>query len=427
MKNPKLHVILPTLGSAGDVHPVIGLSLKLQERGHRATIVTNPFFQEQIESLGIGFLPVGTIEEARALMAHPDLWHANRGFYLIADRVITPSLEPIYEAIAANAGPNTVVAASPISLGARIAYDKLGVPFASVCLQPSVIRSLVDGGKMGQIRLSPTHPMWFKRALLNLIDWAIIDRKLRGPLNQFRAKLGLKPIDHVFREWMHSPQLVIGFFPEWFAPPQPDWPRNTHCVGFPLWDAAGHAPVPDDAEKFLNEGEPPVIFTPGSAAATRHAFFEESVVAARDLGIRAMMVTNFAEQLPADLPANVRAFGYLPFSEVLPRAALLVHHGGIGTTAQTFKAGIPHIVVPNGHDQFDNAWRVERLRLGVEIRATKYKARRVAEAINGLLSDNDLKRRCRDYASRIDSERSITAACELIEGIGYSQESAAGN
>jgi rhamnosyltransferase subunit B len=231
----------------------------------------------------------------------------------------------------------------------------------------------------------------------------------------------------VFREWMHSPQLVIAFFPEWFARPQPDWPANTHCVGFPLWDAAGHAPIPNDAEKFLKEGEPPVIFTPGSAAATRHKFFEESVIAAKELGIRAMLVTNFAEQLPDNLPPDVRPFGYLPFSEVLPRASLLVHHGGIGTSAQTIKAGIPHIVVPNGHDQFDNAWRIEQLKLGVEIPATEYGSRRVADAITGLLSDEGLKDRCRACADKIDSEASFNRACELIERIGLGRESAAAN
>ena len=77
-----------------------------------------------------------------------------------------------------------------------------------------------------------------------------------------------------------------------------------------------------------------------------HRYFEESVAAARALGVRAMLVTNFPEQVPADLPSHVKTFGYLPFSDLLPHAAMLVYHGGIGTLAQTIKAGIPHLVVP---------------------------------------------------------------------------------
>src|SRR5947208_15334140 len=130
----KLDILLPALGSAGDVHPVIGLSLALQARGHRATIITNPFFQERIESLGLGFVPVGTIESAKAITANPDLWHPKRGFHLIAREMVLPAIEPIYNAVAARAGRDTVVPASSICFGGRIAHDKLGIPFASVHL-----------------------------------------------------------------------------------------------------------------------------------------------------------------------------------------------------------------------------------------------------------------------------------------------------
>ena len=113
----------------------------------------------------------------------------------------------------------------------------------------------------------------------------------------------------------------------------------------------------------------------------------------------------------------MRTFGYLPFSEVLPRAAMLVYHGGIGTLAQTIKAGIPHLVVPNGHDQFDNAFRIEGLGLGRSIPQTAYRARAVVKAIRGILDDSTLLARCRDHAQRIDSNAALTRACELIESL----------
>jgi rhamnosyltransferase subunit B len=413
-----LHVLLPTLGSAGDVHPVIAIALAMQARGHRATILTNPYFQEQIQGLGIGFLPVGTKDMAEQLLNNPDLWHPRRGFHVIAEKVMLPSIQPIYNAIAQNAKPGAIVAASGISFGARIAHDKLGVPLATVHLQPSLMRSEFDSGMFGNVRISASQPRWFKKAIFGFVDWIAVDRKLRVPINQFRAGLGLSPIDHVLRDWLHSPQLVIGLFPEWFAPRQPDWPRNLHCVGFVLWDAACHAEVPPEAEEFLTAGDPPVIFTPGSAAATLHRFFDESVKAVKNLGIRAMMVTNFPEQLPRELPSKVKQFGYLPFSEVLPRAAMLVYHGGIGTMAQTIKAGVPHLVVPNGHDQFDNGFRIEKLKLGRSIPATKYNASKVEQSIRTLLSDSTLKGHSADYATRIDSQASLTRVCELLEQLG---------
>src|SRR6185436_19239976 len=225
-----------------------------------------------------------------------------------------------------------------------------------------------------------------KRAFFRFADWFLIDRTLKGPVNEFRATLGLPPVDRLMHRWLHSPQLVIGFFPDWFATPQPDWPPETHLVGFPLWDS-GDRTMPSDAREFLETDEPPIVFTAGSAAATLHRYFHESVAAARELGARAMLVTNFPEQVPTDLPSHVKTFGYLPFSELLPHAAVLVSHGGIGTLAQTIKAGIAHLVVPNGHDQFDNAWRIEQLGLGRGIPQTQYRANRVAAAVRAILAD----------------------------------------
>jgi rhamnosyltransferase subunit B len=414
--NRSLHVLLPTMGSAGDVHPFIALGAALRARGHRATILTNPIFQDLIETQGIGFLPVGTAAQANAAIANPELWHLRKGFKVIA-QVIVPAIAEIYRLIERHSDDRTVVAFSSLAFGARVAQEKLGVPSASVHLQPSVIRTLADQGMMGNVRLSASRPTWFKQGLFRLIDVLILDRRIKEPLNALRAALGLTPVDRVMHRWLHSPQLVIAFFPEWFAAVQPDWPANTHTVGFPLWDADGEVAPLAEAEEFLNAGAAPIIFTPGSAGSTMHRFFKESVKAAQELGLRAMLVTNYPEQAPKYLPPNIKVFGYLPFSQVLPRAALLVYHGGVGTLAQGIKAGIPHLVVPHGYDQFDSGWRIEQLGLGRSIPQSSYRARRVARTMEGILRDSTSAQRRSEFASRIDSADALTRACKLIEGM----------
>ena len=415
-RKPALHVLLPTMGSAGDVHPFIALGMELKARGHRATILTNPIFQELIEAQGLGFLAVGTAEEANTAIANPELWHLRKGFSVIA-QVIVPAIAEVFSLIERHADPSTVVAFSSLAFGARLAQEKLGVPSASVHLQPSVIRTFADQGMMGNIRLAASRPLWFKRGLFRLIDALILDRRLKAPVNELRARLGMRPVDRVMHRWMHSPQLVIAFFPEWFAAPQPDWPANTHAVGFPLWDADGEAAPLAEAEEFLAAGEAPIIFTPGSAGSTMQRFFRESVKAAQHLGLRAMLVTNYPEQVPAKLPPSIRVFGYLPFSQVLPRAALLVYHGGVGTLAQGIKAGIPHLVVPHGYDQFDSGWRIGQLGLGSSIPETRYRAGRVVRAVECILDDAAAPQRRAAYAARIDSQGAVARACTLIEGL----------
>ena len=414
----RLDILLPTIGSAGDVHPVIELGTALQRRGHRATIVTNPWFEQQVRDGGLGFVPMGTVEEAEATISDPRLWHATKSFDCIVERAIVPNIGRLYRIIEERRGPDTIVAASGMCFGARIAQDKLGVPTATVHLQPAMLRSLVDGGRQGRLRVDDHVPRLLKRTVFWLVDKGWIDRRLAPPINTLRASLGLAPVQGIFKSYVQSPQLVMGLFPGWFGPVQPDWPPNTHIVGFVLHDDRSRRTIGADVQEFLAAGPPPLLFTPGSAAATLGEFFRQSVEACRIGGFRALLVTNYPEQLPHDLPPTVQAFSYLPFGEILPQCAALVYPGGIGTLAQAIHAGIPHLIVPHGHDQPDNAFRIERLGLGTSIYPEKYKAPRVADALTRLLGSSDVQNRCAKFRQKIDSGDALDRACDLLERLG---------
>jgi UDP:flavonoid glycosyltransferase YjiC (YdhE family) len=412
-----LRILLPTIGSSGDVHPVIELGRALKARGHGVTIVTNDIFSGQIGANGLEFVPLGTKHEAETLMRDPRLWHPRKGFGSIVELAILPNIARLYGIIAERRGPGTVVAATTLCLGARVAQEKLGVPTATIHLQPSVLRSHFDNGKLWHLDMGPGMPRPIKRALFWLMDTIYAERTICPELNGFRAGLGLAPVSGVFSRYIHSPQLVLGLFPQWYAPPQPDWPRNTHLTGFVLHDAGGTSEDHAQADAFLDGGPAPVLVTPGSAAMDRTTFFRRTVAACQKAGVRAMLVTNHAGQLPATLPPGIRAFPYLPFSRVLPRCAAIVYHGGIGTLAQAIKAGVPHLVVPNAHDQPDNGQRIERLGLGLTISQFGYGVGSATRAVTELMRSPEIRSRCRDFASRIDSRASLERACELIEGL----------
>ncbi len=413
-----MHILLPTIGSAGDVHPVLELGRALQRRGHQATVITNQYFEQQVRDTGVGFIAMGTIEEAEATLHDPRLWHPTKGFKYIVERAIIPNIARLYEIIREQRTPDTVVAASGFCLGAQVAREKLGVPLATVHLQPALLRSLVDSGMQGRIPMGAHMPRFAKRSLFWLLDILVADRVLAPSLNAVRAKLGLAPATRILQSYIHSPQLVLGLFPEWFAPRQPDWPPNTFTTGFVLYDAGERQELSAEVKNFLAAGPPPLMFTPGSAASTMDSFFRESVQACRITGHRAMLVTNFPDQLPRELPRGVQAFGYVPFSKLLPHCAALVYPGGIGTMAQAIRAGIRHLVVPHAHDQPDNALRLKRMGLGFSINPERYKAARLVPMLRELLGSSEIQRRCQEYAPRIDSEAAVERACELIEGLG---------
>lgn len=420
-----LDILLPTIGSAGDVHPVIALGKALAQRGHRATVITNPLFEQQVRESGLGFVALGTLQEAEEAIADPRLWHPTRSFDCVVERAILPNIERLYSILAERQNANTVVAASGMCLGARLAQEKLGIPMASVHLQPVLLRSLMDSGRQGRIPMGPGVPRFLKRSLFWSMDKFWIDRRMAPPLNSFRGRLGLAPVTHLFRDYIHSPQLVIGFFPEWYAAVQPDWPVNTHLAGFVLHDDSERQTVNAEVEEFLAAGPPPLVFTPGSAAATLKDFFRESVSACRMGGHRAMLVTNFPEQIRSDLPSHVRSFSYVPFSRILPRCAALIYPGGIGTMAQAIKAGIPHLVVPHGHDQPDNALRMQRLSLGLSVYPERFKAARITRMLHALLTQKSIRARCAEYAEKINSNAALHRACDLIEGLAVARRGVA--
>jgi UDP:flavonoid glycosyltransferase YjiC (YdhE family) len=411
-----MNILLPTLGSAGDVHPAIALATALKSRGHNVTIITNEYFGTQIEAAGVGFLELGTIAEAERIQADPRLYSATKCFEVVAEQVIIPSIERLYRILESHVTPDTVIVAASLCLGARVFHDKLGTPTATIHLQPVLMRTFHDGGRQGRhLLIDSSTPLWWKKFAHWAVDRFYVDRQLGPPLNRFRATLGLPPVNHIFGDWLHSPQLVLGLFPDWWGPVQPDWPAALRLTGFVLHDGAGHYEIPPRAEDFLASGPPPIVFTPGSAGSNLHGIFRESVAACRLTCHRGMLVTNWNEQIPPDLPPNVRHFPYLPFSQILPRCAALVHPGGIGTIAQAIRAGIPQLIVPHGNDQPDNALRLERLRLGLSIYPERYKAGRVARALHSLLDSPEIKANAVRYSATIHTDAALDQACDAIE------------
>jgi UDP:flavonoid glycosyltransferase YjiC (YdhE family) len=414
------------LGSAGDVHPNVGLAMALRQRGHEVLLVAPVVFRDLAERTGLEFAGVFTEEECTAALHDPDLWHPYRSFPVVARRLILPAMRPVYGIIEKNMKPGrTVVVAPGLAFGARIAQEKLGVPLASVHLQPVMLRSVIRPACFGFPDLLGHLPRPLRRLYLRAADRFLIDAYLAGETNAFRAELGLPPVRRLFDGWAHSPQRIIGLFPDWFAPPPPDWPPNVVLTGFPLWDESDIRTPSQELLEFLAAGEPPIVFTAGSAMAQAGRFFQVSAEVCRATGRRGSLLTQFPEQLPAALPEGVRHFDYVPFSVSLPRAAVLVHHGGIGTTAQAIAAGVPQLVVPAAHDQPDNAVRVRGLGVGEFLLPRSYTTANVIKVLDRLMTPR-IKQNCTRLAANIGCNRALEQTCGVIEALAPSAVQAPG-
>jgi rhamnosyltransferase subunit B len=409
-----MRFIMTPVGSSGDVHPFVGIGRALKARGHEVVVLTAGPFAEVVRKAGLIFEPTVTVEEFDAVSKHPDIWHPRRGLRLVLDSVAS-RLRLAYERLTLLHHPGrTVLIGHSLSFFTRVFEETHQVPAATVHLAPSIFRSDHAQPAYAPGRDGSAWPLWIKRSLWWSIDRFMLDPSVAPALNEWRRELGLPAVTRVFRDWIHSPQRVIGLFPDWFGDPQPDWPDALHLTGFPLYDDSNQPDLSPSLTRFLDDGAPPILFTPGTANQSATRFFKAALDASQILGRRALLLTRYHGHLPA-LPPTAHHESFVPLSQVLPRCSALVSHAGIGTLAQGLAASIPQLTMPMGFDQPDNATRLQRLGVARWVVPSKFDGERVAASLADLLDDRRTASSCRTWADRIRSGNAIEETCDLLE------------
>lgn len=401
------HFILVPFGSSGDVNPFLWMAKILRSRGHEVSVIVTPPFEEAALKTGATIHTVGEPGIFEAAVANPDLWHPRKGSRLVM-RYAGEAIDEYYQMIrvvAESSALPPVLIHGSLAFGARVAREKLGITLVSVHLQPSVFLSVHDMPvPMAGMEWITRMPTWLKRLLLRLpnpIDFSI------GPyVTRICRREGLKKPKRVWPTWFNSPDLVLGLFPEWFATPQPDWPANTRLIGFPLYDLSDQHEIPAELDRFLAQGSPPVLVTPGSANAHGRELFDAAIEACTRLNQRILVVTPYRDQLPDALPVNLFHVDRIPFSLVLHRVSAFVHHGGIGTLAQGLAAGKPQLLTPMAYDQPDNANRLVRMGAGGMLYPKKCTPANIAEELNRLINSHTIAANCARIRKRAAADSS---------------------
>lgn len=430
-----LRVVLTTFGSLGDLHPYLAIGLELEARGHDVVIATSGYYREKVEALGLGFHAVRP--DSDVALKDPDTMRramdAKTGGEVVIAEFVMPYLRESYADLSAACAGADLLVGHMLTYTARLISEKTGIPWVSSMLQPIGLFSacdppvLPDAAFLRRLRwLGPG----FHRAVFRIGRRMV--RAWGEPWHRFRAEIGLPPTkdDPVF-EGQHSPGLVLILFSPVLAPPQPDWPRSAVTCGFPFFDTDGAPGMPPALTRFLDSGTPPIVFTLGSSAVhDPGAFYSTGAEVARRLGRRAVLLIGRDAAPPASLPEldpnlrfaqvgdprhGVAAFDYAPFSELFPRAAAIIHQGGVGTTAQAMRSGRPMLVMPYAHDQPDNAARVCRLGIGRTLTRAQFTPDRATRDIRKLLEDPGYAARASEVGAQVRQENGARAAADAIE------------
>ena len=339
------HILLLPFGTSGSIFPFIWFGRKLLERGHRVTMIASAVYQQTAESAGIVFFSPEP-DVLPLMLADPGLWQPGsfkKVSFTHAGSATAPCAAAI-DRVVCELGQPDLMLAPMISFGARIAREKYGIRLITVHFYPAAMMSADDLPLvLPGFRFLRLLPLAVRKAVLALPS--PYDRFAIPAVAEACAAHGVQPPTRLWKPWHHSPDGVLALFPSWYASVEKDHPDNTLQWDFPLEDMVHQHGMEPDLEQFLTAGEKPIIFTAGTGQYHAAEFFEIAHQVVAKLGCRAVFLTAKTEQLPKNLPATIFVSAYAPFSLLLPRAAVMVHHGGIGTVAQCFAAGIPQLVV----------------------------------------------------------------------------------
>jgi UDP:flavonoid glycosyltransferase YjiC (YdhE family) len=410
----KPKIVLAGIGTKGDLFPLLGLGRELTRRGYRCDLLSNRGYEALAEGHGLGFRAVTVPQTNNLVSGRENL-----------DDHIFPSYLPTFEYFAAELqrGERLAVVNLDECSASNLVCERFGLPLCRVTLAPSAFRSVHRPAWPLNEKLKG--PMANTYRLYRLPQ--IYSRMERAPfvlgrINPFRERLGLPALKR-FSQINAPVRFRLGFFPDWFGMPQPDWPRELDLVGFPLPRAS--AELEPALAAFIEREGAPLVFTPGTGVVDVGQFFEE---ARRCCELLKRPGVFLSPHYQGGDTGSARVY-HAPFVDLellLARSALLVHHGGIGTTARALQAGVPQLIRAAAYDQPDNGDRVTELGVGAFFEPGQYDEQRMLHELERLLASPSVHAKLASLKRDIARSDALARAADRLELVLGEQQLARG-
>jgi UDP:flavonoid glycosyltransferase YjiC (YdhE family) len=418
-------IILTTIGTLGDLHPMIAIALALKARGFRPVLAVAEDHVAKVEAAALEAVSVlpsfDAIRRRMGLSEGDAVRKLMRDQRHMLEQVLLPELLSCVSRLDIVAADAAAIVSPNFVLAAPIVAEKRRLPFIAVMLQPMAMLSAYEPPRTPDFRLLNSKPgseigaVWNRMiyAAMRLALHRLYGRKLDAA--RTAHDLPRRGARRMFEPGQRAAG-ILGCYSPIFGPLPRDAPAHARITGFPVFDApCAEAALDPELAAFLDAGPPPLVFTLGSFAVLAAGdFYAEASKVARRLGQRAVLLTGVE---PAVAPSEeIFACAYAPHSALFPRASVTIHHGGVGTTGQALAAGKPQLVVPHMGDQNDNAHRVARLGVGRAYKG-KFTARRATPIIASLLADERRRREAERIGALVAAEHGADAAAAAIEEV----------
>ncbi|MBK0394038.1 glycosyltransferase [Ramlibacter algicola] len=351
-----LRLVFATVGSRGDVQPMLALALHAQARGHHVTLAAPPDFGDGVRGRGVAFQELGRDMQS-FLASHPEVMTGNsRQMLRVVERYFAEEVPRQVRQLVPVAQVSDAVVWAGLAGSAVTVAEKLRIPAIGILYTSSVLPS---GDHPPPSMPLYGAPRWVNR-LLWAIDRRVGERAFGTPLHAVRAELGL-PRRSVREQLFDNSDFILAADEGLFPLPS-DWSRPiTRSTSIFLDDPRE---LDADLLAWLDAGEPPVFAGFGSMSGPGPQRAARAFVEALAAGGRRGLVGSGWAGVGADLPTGWRRVGDVPHAKLFPRLAAVVHHGGAGTTAAALRAGVPQVVLPLFLDQHHHGHAVHRAGLG---------------------------------------------------------------
>ncbi len=383
-----LRVVLSNYGSTGSVYPYVALAVALRRHGHRPLLALPPSFADLAARHALPFAPIGPDQRRlqtainEAMVTMPETAAGIES--LLAP--LADALPAMYGDLRAACTSADLLISGPVQPAGLAVHETIGVPYVSV---QNV--HYASGG------VAP-----FREALSSVV-------------NGFRTRLGLRPLHDPLLQPNDAAALVLVAMSRHVRARPVSWPSHVHLTGYFFLDETW---TPDASlAAFLASASPPIVVTFGSMT---HADADRLTAivaqATARAGCRAVLQRGWSGLGSRELPPHVHRLEFAPHDWLFPRASLVVHHGGSGTTASVFRAGRPSVFVPHAWDQ--PIWAQLARDLGCAapmIPLTELTADRLTTAITDVLATPGYHHAALALGRRIRAERGVETACHLIE------------
>lgn len=407
-----MNILLAAFGTHGDVRPIVDTAEALTELGHYAHLILNPTMSDLAEQRNLPFTPAGPAQPVNEfLQKNPDIVTMKGGTKLWDDLCL-PQVKPMYQVTLRLLKELKIdyCVTHPLCVGARWAANELGVKSINTHMAGTSLRSQKDPSQLTQLELPRFLRPWF-----NLFIHTAFNHITTKTLKPLAEDLGLDFKGRSFADTFENNYKELCFWPEEYRPRASDDPDNAFFCGFPLPIKTEPSYLSKPTVEFLKEHPNPIVVGLGSGLKDMDlGLYRRAALACAELNKPCILVgcqdKSFQEEIP-----NVHLTDSEPYSELFPHAELVIHHGGIGTTADVFRAGIPAIIIPFMADQFDNAEISQRLGLAIKIPRKQSSVTNIREKLQQVRSNQTMLAKSKTWSEQLAShENGALVAAKVV-------------